>query len=178
MVRPNAHADKNLFLLHCSPASELEFRAQLLAKRRSHADIIFTLVQTCVPLRLNRFLSEQKHSLMESSSSENASNSVAVNNMLNSVGASIHSCLTPFVTGKASYNWPSSRTCASIQSWSEHIRAMNLGEQSNLGMIFQRPLPQTVSKALASQQKRNRYPDSVLGIFLGACAANTMSTVP
>ena len=64
---------------------------------------------------------------MESSSSENASDSIMVNNMLNSVGASIHPCLTPFVTGKATDDLPSLRTHTSIPSWSEHTRAMNVG---------------------------------------------------
>ena len=86
---------------------------------------------------------------MESSSSENASNSVVLNNMLNSVEASTHPCLTPFVTGKASDDWPLLRTHASIPSWNEHTRVMSLGGQLNFDMIFQRPFWQTVLKALS-----------------------------
>ena len=73
---------------------------------------------------------------MESSSSENASNSVVVNNMLNSVGASTHPFLSPFITGKASDDWPSLRTYASIPSWSKCSRVTNLGGQPNFDMIF------------------------------------------
>ena len=90
---------------------------------------------------------------MESSSSENASDSIVVNNMLNSVRASTHPCLTPFVAGKTSDDWPSLRTHTSIPSWSEHTRAMNIGGQPNFDMIFQRPSQQTVSKAFVRSMK-------------------------
>ena len=154
MVKPNAlYTDENLFMLHCSPTSELTFRAQSSAKRRSHTDVIFTLVWACSLLRSNRFPSELKHSLMESSWSENVSNSTAVNNMLNCVRASTHPCLTPSVTGKASDDWLSLRTHTSILSWSEHTRVMNLGGQPNLDMIFQRPSQQTVLKAFVRSIK-------------------------
>ena len=84
---------------------------------------------------------------MESSSPENASNSIVANNMLNNVRASTLHCLTPFVTGKASDNWPSLRTHASIPSWSECTRMINFGGQPNFDMIFQRSSKQTVLKA-------------------------------
>ena len=133
MVKPNAsHADENLFMLHCSPASELAFRAQSSAKKMSCTHVIFTLVGACSLLRLNRFPSEQKHSLMESSSSENASDSIAVNNMLQCWGQHTHPCLTPLVTRKASYDWPSLRTHTSIPTWIEYTRVRNLGGQPTL----------------------------------------------
>ena len=44
--------------------------------------------------------------------SEGVGHSIAENIMLKSVGARIHPCLTPFVTGKALEDSPSSRTRA------------------------------------------------------------------
>ena len=70
--------------------------------------------------------------------------------MLNSVGASTHPCLTPFMTGKASDDWLSLRTHASIPSWSEHTRAMKLGGQPNFDMIFYRQ-SQQCQKPLSGQ---------------------------
>ena len=74
---------------------------------------------------------------MESSSSENASDSIVLRNILNTVGASTHPCLTPFVTGKVSDDWPLLRTHARMLSWSECITVMNLGGQPNFDLIFQ-----------------------------------------
>ena len=84
---------------------------------------------------------------MESSWSENASDNIAVNNMLSSVGASTHPCLTPFVRGKASDDWPPLKTHTSIPSWSEHTRVVTLGGHPNIDMMFQRPSQQAVSNA-------------------------------
>ena len=105
--------------------------------------------------------------------------SMAENIMLNRVGACIQPCLTPFVTGNGSENSPSLWTRASIPSWNCLTIAMNLVEQPNFAIIFQRPSRLTVSNALVRSTKVIQRSMLCSWHFSWSCLAmKIMSVVP
>ncbi len=91
--------------------------------------------------------------LMPSSDFLKASDNMAENIRLNSVGARTQPCLTPLATGKASEGSPSSRTRTIMPSWNWRPIAENILGQPNFHMIFHSTSWLTVSNALVRSTK-------------------------
>ena len=110
IVRPKLlQASTNLSTLCCMLASDAALKAQSSANKKSLMVLTFTLVFALSLLRL-------KLIPMLTTETLKASDSIAENMRLKSVGARTHPCFTLFVTGNASDVSSLSCTCTSMPS--------------------------------------------------------------
>ena len=109
-------ASTNLSTLCCMLASEAALRAQSSANKKSLMVLTFTLVFALSLLRLKSEQSVRYLIPMPTTESLKASDSIAKNMSLKSIGARTHPCFTPFMTGNAADVSPLSWTRASMPS--------------------------------------------------------------
>ena len=178
-TKDGAQAMENRFMECCMSSGLPALRVQSSVNRKWRSLSKWTLVLAWRRRKLNSLQSLLYLMSMPWSESWKASVSMAVNVMLNSVGASRQPCFTLFVTGKGVDDSPLSRTWAWMLSWNWRTNVMNLSGHPNLLMMLQRPLRLMVSKAFVRSTKAVYRSTSCSWHF--SCswrAANTMLMVP
>ena len=155
MVRPKlSHTPESLSVLACIACSLVALRAQSSVKRKSLMAVSFILVAASSVHCLKSFPTALYMINISSLLPQKASVSIAENMMLKSVCTIMQPCLTPLVTGKASdVSLSSCRWAVTPPLCNWPTMVMNLSEQPNLAIIFQRPSLLMVSKAFVRSRK-------------------------